>query len=161
MLLVHGWNYRIWLADWAQLSVVDEFDFTTRKIYENFSNYSAWQRRAHLFVSYAREIGDIASLLRNEVEMCRTAAWTEPADQSVWFYQKWLFSELPKLIPEHAELLSKLQAEQIASIRELIVEEPSAALAHSFLLQFDAEYSVTHKLPEIDPLRRAYWHSFK
>lgn len=160
-LLVHGWNYRIWLADWAQLSVVDELDYTTRKIYENFSNYSAWQRRAHLFVAYAREMGEIESLLRNEVEMCRTAAWTEPADQSVWFYQNWLFSELSKSIPEHHDLISEMLTEQVISIRDLIKEEPRAALAHSFLLKFDSEYSDTSKLQEIDPLRRAYWQSFK
>jgi len=154
------------------LPVVDEFDFTTCKIYENFSNYSAWQRRAHLLPSYLDAMSDVsavrASLLRNEVELCRNAAWTEPADQSVWFYQRWLFEQLPLSLVRDDErhLVELLAVEQLKSMEDLIKEEPGAALAHAFVLflmeRFDtASSSRQQKLLEhliaIDPLRKEYW----
>lgn len=171
--VVHGWNYRIWLADWAELSVLDEFDFTTLKIYQNFSNYSAWQRRSNLLPKYLGKIEkehEIDSILRNEVEMCRNAAWTEPSDQSIWFYQRWLFAELPKTLPTHGDLLKKLAEEQLKSICELIEEEgreSNVALAMSFVIfvklkvfqvendQLSMEY--LSRLKEIDPLRKGHW----
>ena len=73
--------------------------------------------------------------------MCRNAAWTEPADQSVWFYQRWLFGHLPKLLQNDNGSLQKLITEtlardQIKSINELIEEEGrgfNVALAMSFV----------------------------
>lgn len=158
-LLVHGWNYRIWLAKWASLSVIDEFDFTTRKIYENFSNYSAWQRRQHLFVDYCKELGGtVAELLKNEVELCRNAAWTEPADQSVWFHQRWLFFTLPKLIPAAAGLIEKLAQEQLSSVLQLLEEEPEAVHAMSLAVSMGRREFLP-KLAAIDSHRTLYWQS--
>ena len=137
--VVHGWNYRIWLTNWASVSVISEFDFTTLKIYQNFSNYSAWQRRSQLFPKYLDTFTfDLArdSFIRNEVEMCRNAAWTEPSDQSIWFYQRWLFTQLPQMRPELKELLIKLARDQVQSISELIEEEKggeSVKLARNFV----------------------------
>lgn len=165
-VLVHGWNYRIWLANWAELSVIDEFDFTTRKIYQNFSNYSAWQRRAHLFPHYCAAMNSKPSeLIRNEVEMCRTAAWTEPADQSVWFYQRWLFSSLSTALPNQKELLTELARDQLKSMLELLEVEPTAALVNSFVIfllkllnpEDPQILELLKKQAEIDPLRRNYY----
>lgn len=152
---------------------MDEFDFTTCKIYENFSNYSAWQRRAHLLPAYlnamSEETAVRASLLRNEVELCRNAAWTEPADQSVWFYQRWFFEQLPGALcsDDEKELIKLLATEQLKSMEELIKEEPNAALAHSFVLflveRFEGQVQsgrpreLLEHLLRIDPLRREYW----
>jgi hypothetical protein len=174
-LLVHGWNYRIWLVNWANVSVVDEFDFTTLKIYQNFSNYSAWQRRSNILPKYLETLENshqIESILRNEVEMCRNAAWTEPADQSIWFYQRWLFDQLPKLIPYYKDLLLGLACEQAKSICELIVEEDygsSVALAMSFIRFVNISVlkdendkrteEYLNRLKEADPLRSNHWES--
>ncbi len=139
----------------------DEFDFTTRKIYENFSNYSAWHRRTLLFVPFLQTIEndrEVAELLKNEVEMCRNAAWTEPADQSVWFYQRWLFFGLPKQLPEHAQLLQELAKEQLKSILELIEEDPDAVQAISFAASM-GKREFLPRLAEIDTLRQSYWQS--
>lgn len=171
--VVHGWNYRIWFADWGNFSIIDEFDFTTLKIYQNFSNYSAWQRRANLLSKYLETFEnsrEIESTLRNEVEMCRNAAWTEPADQSIWFYQRWLFKELPKLISQDYEgLLMNLARDQVKSICELIEEEKrssSVSLAMSFIRfinveVFKEENTLTEEylqcLKEVDQLRTNYW----
>lgn len=157
------------------LSIVDEFDFTTLKIYQNFSNYSAWQRRSILLPKYLQTFDlqhQIESFLKNEVEMCRNAAWTEPADQSIWFYQRWLFDQLPKLIPEYKILLLNLAREQLKSICELIEEEgrgSTVALAMSFIRfinltvlgdendQRTEEY--LQCLKETDTLRSNHWES--
>ena len=156
------------------MSVVDEFDFTTLKIYQNFSNYSAWQRRSNLLSKYLETFEkshQIESVLRNEVEMCRNAAWTEPSDQSIWFYQRWLFDELPKSIPDYQNLLMNLACDQVKSICELIEEEgrgSSVSLAMSFvrfifITVFKEENDTVIEeylncLKEVDQLRSSYWH---
>lgn len=45
---VHCWAYRAWAAQQAAVSPAAEFAFTTEKILENFSNYSAWHYRSKL-----------------------------------------------------------------------------------------------------------------
>lgn len=175
LYLVHGWNYRIWLSDWLNISIIDEFDFTTMKIYQNFSNYSAWQRRSHLLPKYLNSSAfnsssEIEFFLRNEVEMCRNAAWTEPSDQSIWFYQRWLFRDLPKLIKNQSLsnlILNILAPDQIKSIKELIEEEArgrSVCLAMAFL-SFMRDIvkdeggggDYLEDLERIDELRKGHW----
>jgi hypothetical protein len=46
---VHCWNYRRYVVKMCPDSSVDEeLQFTTTKIQENFSNYSAWHQRSTL-----------------------------------------------------------------------------------------------------------------
>jgi geranylgeranyl transferase type-2 subunit alpha len=166
------------LAKWANLPIEDEFDFTTLKIYQNFSNYSAWQRRSHLFVDFVSKMSavELDSFIRNEVELCRNAAWTEPSDQSIWFYQRWLFESLPHQLPSSVcDLLqTKLAREQVDSITKLIDEEKQGncvALAMSFvrfvLLKVLNEANDSRvseyldRLEVVDPLRRGHWNSMK
>ena len=159
------------------MSIIDEFDFTTLKIYQNFSNYSAWQRRSHLLPEFLETLtdtdifgGGIDSFLQNEVEMCRNAAWTEPADQSIWFYQRWLFFELPKIRPDISDLMISLSRDQISSVSELIEEEGhgvNVSLAMSFvrfvlekvLKEFQDSRLKTYLnyLIKVDSLRKGHW----
>jgi len=49
LLLVHGWDYRRYANGVSKISSPrEEFDYTTLKINQNFSNFSAWHYRSKL-----------------------------------------------------------------------------------------------------------------
>ncbi len=154
------------------MAIEDEFDFTTRKIYENFSNYSAWHRRTLLLFPILEQLSSraaAAEFLKNEVEMCRNAAWTAPADQSVWFYQRWFFFCLPRKFskdPELMALIVQLSQEQLESILKLLdeeqLEDAEAVQALAFVAAMmmengELKQGFLSELVEIDPKRSNYW----
>jgi geranylgeranyl transferase type-2 subunit alpha len=84
--------------------------YTTKKIDANFSNFSAWHQRSKVLTSLwssgklephkSKEAGTLRgihiSTLMNaylkflEFDLVRNAMYTDPADQSVWMYHRWL-----------------------------------------------------------------------
>lgn len=65
-----------------------EFAFSTHKIHENFSNYSAYHHRS----IYIRLISSpFIPLLEAEFAMTENAVYTEPDDQSTWWYRMFLY----------------------------------------------------------------------
>ena len=87
----HCWNYREFCLKQMSVrpSVEDELFFTQEKIEENFSNFSAWQRRAFLINS-----PDLTTeTMSNELEFASHAIFTSPEDQSAWLYVLWLLSK--------------------------------------------------------------------
>jgi hypothetical protein len=103
------------------MMIQQEWDFTTKKIYENFSNFSAFHYRSKLLPlmiqirssNASTDISnttDVAStsigsetslnnnetnatflMLRDEFELITNAIYTEPDDQTAWWYQVYLF----------------------------------------------------------------------
>ncbi|KAI9333058.1 hypothetical protein DFJ73DRAFT_630110 [Zopfochytrium polystomum] len=94
----HGWDYRRYVVNKAGLgSSRSEFDYTTSKIEQSFSNYSAWHYRSKLIprvmkAAEERE-GQVTKGKVTDFHLVRNAFFTDPSDQSAWFYHRWLLGE--------------------------------------------------------------------
>ncbi|XP_065675024.1 geranylgeranyl transferase type-2 subunit alpha-like isoform X1 [Hydra vulgaris] len=86
----HCWDYRRFIVKESKVSFDDEIKFTTEKITENFSNYSAWHNRSNLYSSERKDGCIKKEILHKELELVRNAVFTDPNDQSAWFYHRWL-----------------------------------------------------------------------
>jgi len=101
--IVHGWDYRRYII--RQLDLKDkgandkildraqsEFDFTTTKIQQNFSNYSAWHNRSTLLGKLAKNLSneEREAIVDSEFDLVKNAIYTDPEDQSAWLYDLWL-----------------------------------------------------------------------
>ena len=89
----HCWNYRRFLFRCANMDIQREIDFTETKIRENFSNFSSWYMRSTLLTEAAAlKLLDVRDLWDKEYQSVENAIFTDPSDQSAWFYHKWLSS---------------------------------------------------------------------
>lgn len=91
----HCWDYRRYTVQKANVSPHDEFNFSTEKIKENFSNYSSWHYRSKLLpLIHPDQSGDRERVeegaLMKEFDLAQNAYFTDPYDQSAWFYHRWL-----------------------------------------------------------------------
>jgi len=86
----HCWGYRRHMAALAGASAADELAFTDTKVDNNFSNYSAWHSRTKLLPQVHQEREALHAALAEEFEKVQAAFFTEPDDQSCWFYHQWL-----------------------------------------------------------------------
>lgn len=113
----------MWVAEKAGVDPRDELAFTMEKINANFSNYSAWHYRSKLLprlgMTTLDHLGPELELvqqvpLRPLTRTCRRyvlpltycsdgcvcavrdeqALYTEPDDQSAWFYHRWLVAQV-------------------------------------------------------------------
>lgn len=86
---------------------MQELEFSQQKIESNFSNYSAWHYRSKLLplcfpadttllhVSAESSTVQEEKLLL-EFDLVTNAIFTDPNDQSTWFYQQWLLGRARK-----------------------------------------------------------------
>lgn len=99
----HGWQYRRIVIDKIERienTTLDlsEFKYTTEMIVKNFSNFSAWHHRSTLIPKLLQskpteEFQDIYEFLKKELDLLRNAMYTDPEDQSVWIYLRWLLTD--------------------------------------------------------------------
>lgn len=148
------------------MSIQAEFDFTTLMIYRNFSNYSAWHRRSRLFPQLEALVGleGLRSSIEADLKLIKAAYFTEPADQSCWFYLRWLVDFAVQRFGDPEEELVK---RELASISELLAIEPEAPLALSAWIDLARRLSAipaeqirtrTLLLRKCDPLRTEMYH---
>ncbi|KAJ1976323.1 Rab geranylgeranyltransferase [Dimargaris xerosporica] len=136
----HGWNYRSYITDnrCALASTPEEalrvhqqeFDYTTTKIHQNFSNRSAWHNRTvRLPIVYkAASLEQRATLLATEYELVQNAIFTEPNDQCAWLYLRWLLEFDMSNLTSSTDKLVLLEREQ-HTIQELLDLEPDSQWA--------------------------------
>lgn len=105
----HCWQYRRWITERCRIPIDIELQYTLERIQKNFSNYSAWHQRSYLLqkkytvstpVSSSSSSSTISliplSFLSAELDLLRQAMFTEPDDQSPWFYHRWIIYEICK-----------------------------------------------------------------
>ncbi|KAL3514275.1 hypothetical protein ACH5RR_026992 [Cinchona calisaya] len=97
----HAWNYRRFITALKNIPAEKELQYTTDMIYDNFSNYSAWHNRSvllsHLLEKKVEGYYPKENVLTEEYEFVRNALFTDPDDQSGWFYHLWLLDQTVKL----------------------------------------------------------------
>ncbi|KAI0637106.1 rab-protein geranylgeranyltransferase [Trametes polyzona] len=116
----HAWNYRRYIL--SQMPVKrpeqSELAYTKRKIEANFSNFSAWHQRSKVLASlWAAGKLDKAKSSEAEFDLVKNAMYTDPNDQSVWIYHRWLIGPGDDLT---------LVEREITSIEELLDEQPDS-----------------------------------
>ena len=101
--------------------------------------------------------------------MIKQAMYTDPSDQSVWFYHRWLIDRLTTPTPPDTTALRQRLLDELKAIDELRELEPdskwcaiSLAHLHTLLVQLDAARADEHRssarhllerLVELDPDR--------
>ncbi|KAK1064169.1 Rab geranylgeranyltransferase [Friedmanniomyces endolithicus] len=163
----HGWGYRreVVLAierlssngDGEKGSgsgnmVESEFAYTTKMIQSNLSNFSAWHYRSQLIPrllsSRNADTNIRQDFLDAEFDLITRALYTDPYDQSLWFYHQYLMATLnpsntqalPVLDPcgrvEHARYLER----EIGSVREMLEGAEDCKYIYQALLEYSGRY---------------------
>lgn len=104
----HAWDYRRKIVEelerlGGKSMVEPEFEYTTKMIQSNLSNFSAWHNRSQLMPRLLDErdasAGSRKELFDGEFELITTALYTDPYDQSLWSYHQYLMSTLDPKSP--------------------------------------------------------------
>ncbi|KAF1851923.1 protein prenylyltransferase [Cucurbitaria berberidis CBS 394.84] len=162
-----------------------EFEYTTRMIKTNLSNFSAWHNRSQLIPQILRERNadpkERRSFLDSELSLICEAINTDPFDQSIWFYHQYLLSILSASCPTHQLIVQdltngerqKYYEHEMEYIREILEDEADCKWIYEALLGL-AEASLEvdagtgsfttkdmrawlNELKRLDPLRRGRW----
>ncbi|KAL8719508.1 MAG: hypothetical protein Q9225_003498 [Loekoesia sp. 1 TL-2023] len=196
----HGWGYRRtvvreleMLSGKAGLSEVSmtesEFNYTTKMIESNLSNFSAWHRRSKLIPNLLSERkanqAERRVFLDKELELVQRALWADPdsKDQSLWFYHQYLISNFEPssktdVIVPNIPMADKIHyvETQIEDLQEMLEGAETCKWIYQRLLDLSTigrklsghwpvEPSLVEiwidKVAELDPLRKGRWQDLK
>ena len=148
----HAWRHRRWAVMKMGNMYDAELENTSDFLGKDCSNYSAWHYRSQLPVEFN---------FVKEIKLTENAMWTDPNDQSSWFYYRWLLHR-PSIKSNQ-----KLLQDQFNSLQELIEDGGNckypylASLWIQRLLDNPDEEKIQElkkKLCEIDPIRAPYYN---
>ena len=136
-----------------------EWDFTTEKIQDNFSNFSAFYYRSQLLPRYVEMSEDAINIWLGEFQLIENAVCTEPDDQTAWWYQALLLSSDDALFP--LEDLQDRLVEQADLLRELLEDSLNSKwvllglhrLLDKLQMNRDEQIQILTKLQQVDPDR--------
>ncbi|KAF2859429.1 protein prenylyltransferase [Piedraia hortae CBS 480.64] len=165
----HGWGYRrLAVAELEKLRdtsmTESEWAYTTDMVKRDLSNFSAWHRRSELLPKVISDRGDDKrnEILEKEFEWVTTALWTDPADQSLWFYHSFLLDFVGPDKQEDHHFVKK----ELDNLREMKDEGEMSKYLFLALLQCcdlqghveeDERREWITTLQKIDPLRKGRW----
>jgi geranylgeranyl transferase type-2 subunit alpha len=137
--------------------ILSEFQFTTQKIHDNFSNFSAFHYRSQLLeLMVSVNQSPKSELVETELQLVENAMCTEPDDQTAWWYHAFL---LDWITNDQEEYQSRL-LEQADLLRELLEEAPGkwVLLGLHRLLEFlneqpTEQVQLLQQLVQLDPDR--------
>ncbi|KAH8601905.1 geranylgeranyl transferase-like protein type II alpha subunit [Bisporella sp. PMI_857] len=190
----HGWGYRriviseLESSDLNGASMAEsEFEYTTKMIKANLSNFSAWHNRSKLIPRILNERNaDNATrrkFLDDEFEFITEAIYTDayPYAQSVWFYHQFLMSTLIEplghaIITPSFTQNDRVQyiSDQLNSLKEMLDGAEDCKWIYNALLEYtmaicqieEREPSEDEKqdfvswlseLRKLDPLHKGRW----
>lgn len=186
----HGWGYRRQVVDEieklsAKSMVEQEFEYTTKMIKTNLSNFSAWHYRSQLIprLLVERQAGseERKKMLDSEFELITQALYTDPYDQSLWFYHQYLMSTLDESNHQSASILDPCTnddrlhylEQELDNVKEMLDGAEDCKYIYQALLEYSQRYleveagnkKVTtveikgwlEELRKIDPLREGRW----
>eukprot|EP00058_Branchiostoma_floridae_P021958 XP_002607448.1 hypothetical protein BRAFLDRAFT_276668 [Branchiostoma floridae] len=142
----HCWDYRRFVVRRANIPPQEELKFSTDKISSNFSNYSSWHYRSKLLPLVHPDMeqpqGVEETALLQEHELAQNAFFTDPNDQSAWFYHRWLLG----------------RAERDQSIRCLHVCRPLNRLVATFSKHLKASAATLNVVKDGEVIT-GRWHT--
>lgn len=191
----HAWGYRRFVVSQLERLTApestspslaeSEFEYTTKMIKNNLSNFSAWHNRSQLIPRILNKRNADAkarrTFLASELSLICEAINTDPYDQSIWFYHQYLLSTIsPSCPPQHLVVQDLSNGErqsyyehEMEYIKEILEDEEDCKWIYEALLGLAEAYlevdagtrAVTTKdmrawlgeLRRLDPLRRGRW----
>ncbi|MCJ1348054.1 Rab geranylgeranyltransferase [Peltigera leucophlebia] len=194
----HGWGYRRVVISALESSqsnlneavlifTEDEFKYATRMIESNLSNFSAWHIRSKLIprLLNERQASNVEreAFLEKELELIQRALYTDPYDQSLWFYHQYLMCSFdPKyssqvIVPnltsdQRLEFLGK----EIEKLLEMLDGAEDCKWIYQSLIQLSRIHNAqSHRWPaqenqirawfmelkKLDPLRSGRWNDIE
>jgi geranylgeranyl transferase type-2 subunit alpha len=136
-----------------------EFEYTTKMIQSNLSNFSAWHNRSQLMPRLLDERDAGAEsrkeLFDGEFELITTALYTDPYDQSLWSYHQYLMSTLDPKSPVNSADYSRKTAvlkpvsdadraaylgQELESIKEMLDGAEDCKYIYQALLEYSKRY---------------------
>lgn len=170
----------------AQSITESEFAYTTKMIMANLSNFSAWHNRSKLIPELLSERNaspeQRRKLFDEELAFIQQGVFTDPYDQSLWYYHHFLFSELSRtdgaaFVPLTNADRGHYLEKEIEAITELLEDTDDCKWVYHALVTYAAQYleidagnkfvttreikTWLEQLRKLDPMRRKRWDDWE